>query len=68
VIAQVEKELGSRLTETDREKLSSGGVRWQNRVQFVRLRLIKQGDMVGGSPRGVWEISESGRKRLAEQT
>lgn len=65
-IAQVEKEMGERLTDVDREELSSGGIRWQNRVQFVRLKLIKNGDMVAGSPRGVWEISPAGRERVAK--
>lgn len=66
VIAQVEKEMGTRLTDVDREELSSGGVRWQNRVQFVRLKLIKRGEMVDGSPRGIWEISPAGRERIAK--
>lgn len=65
VIAQVEKEMGERLTEVEREELSSGGIRWQNRVQFVRLKLIKKGEMVDGSPRGIWEISPAGRDRIA---
>lgn len=65
VVAQVEKEIGPRLTDIDREELSSGGIRWQNRVQFVRLKLIKKGDMVEGSPRGIWEISPAGRERIA---
>ena len=66
VIAQVEKEIGARLTEVDREELSSGGVRWQNRVQFVRLKLIKKGEMVDGSPRGIWEVSPAGRDRISK--
>lgn len=66
VIAQVDKEMGARLTDVDREELTSGGVRWQNRVQFVRLKLIKKGDMVDGSPRGIWEISPAGRERIAK--
>jgi hypothetical protein len=65
VIAQVEKEMGARLTDVDREELSSGGVRWQNRVQFVRLKLIKKGHMVDGSPRGIWEITPAGRERIS---
>lgn len=65
VVAQVEKEIGPRLTDVDREKLSSGGIRWQNRAQFVRLKLIKKGEMVDGSPRGIWEISPAGRDRIS---
>jgi hypothetical protein len=55
------------LTEVDRQQLSSGDVRWRNRAQFVRLRLVEQGDMVKDSPRGVWEISEQGQRRLAAE-
>jgi hypothetical protein len=65
---EVLDELGTRLdgqlTEVDRQTLGSGDVRWRNRAQFVRLRLVEQGDMVRNSPRGIWEITEQGRRRL----
>jgi hypothetical protein len=64
-VTKVEKEIGPHLTDVDREELSSGGIRWQNRVQFVRLKLIKNGEMVDGSPRGIWEITPAGRDRVA---
>jgi hypothetical protein len=64
VIALVEKELDPKLTAVDREKLSAGDVRWKNRAQFVRLKLVEKGEMASGSPRGTWEISDLGRKRL----
>ena len=66
---EVLDELGTRLdgqfTEVDRHELASGDVRWRNRAQFVRLRLVEQGDMVKDSPRGMWELSEQGQRRLA---
>jgi hypothetical protein len=65
VLDELGKRLRDRLTDVDHEKLVSGDVRWRNRAQFVRLRLVEQGDMVKDSPRGVWEISEQGRRRLA---
>lgn len=65
---EVLDELGTRLkgqlTEVDRQELASGDVRWRNRAQFVRLRLVEQGDMVKDSPRGIWELSEQGRRRV----
>ncbi len=64
VIALVEKELDPKLTDVDRGKLSAGDVRWKNRAQFVRLKLVEKGEMASGSPRGTWEISDRGRKRL----
>lgn len=64
VIEELGVALASRLTPADRDLVSSGLVRWKNRAQFVRLNLIKAGDMVKGSPRGMWEISDKGRQRL----
>jgi hypothetical protein len=64
VIERVGKILDSKLTPLDREPLISGGIRWQSRVQFVRLRLIQQGLMIKETGRGVWAISDSGRTHL----
>lgn len=64
VLDELETRLGDQLTDVDRQELTTGNVRWRNRAQFVRLRLIEQGDMVKDSPRGVWEISEQGRRRI----
>lgn len=65
VLDELGKRLADQFTDVDREELASGDVRWRNRAQFVRLRLVEQGDMVKDSPRGMWEISEQGRRRLA---
>lgn len=67
VVDRLGKKLDDRLTEGDRETLSSGEIRWRNRVQFVRLGLIKSGHMVKDSPRGVWEITDAGRQRVTEE-
>ena len=39
-------------------------IRWKNRVQFVRLRLVQAGLVEKDSPRGVWEITPEGRDRI----
>ena len=44
--------------------LDSGLLRWKNRVQFVRLKLVQAGQVTKGSPRGVWEITSAGRDRV----
>jgi len=64
VVERLETELEGKLTETDRKVLRSGKVRWKNRVQFVRLTLIKKGYMAKDSPRGVWEITDEGRAHV----
>lgn len=66
VVKRVGKKLENKLTEADLETLNSGEVRWLNRVQFVRLDLIKEGSMVKDSPRGIWEVTDAGRSRVAE--
>lgn len=46
------------------ETLQSGGSKWTNRIQWVRQKLVEKGEM--GSPaRGVWRITDKGRRRLA---
>lgn len=66
VVDLLGKKLEGKLTDVDRETISSGDIRWRNRVQFVRLGLIKEGLMAKDSPRGVWEITDEGRKRVAQ--
>ena len=45
------------------EQIPTGGNKWTNRIQWVRQHLINKGEL--SSPeRGIWEITEKGRKRL----
>ena len=60
----VGEELDDRLTPADRERLSSGDIRWKNRVAFVRLRLVERGDLDANAPRGTWQITDQGRERV----
>ncbi len=60
VIDEVGRRVKDRLTPLDREPVTSGGLRWQNRVQFARLRLIDRGLVKKASPRGLWEITAQG--------
>ena len=65
VLDELGERLADRLMPADFDRLDTGNVRWRNRAQFVRLRLIDRGDIATGSPRGVWEITDQGRARLA---
>ena len=62
IVQAVGERLGSRLTDLDKEPLAGGAIRWENRVQFVRLKLIQRGLMTKEAPRGTWAISEEGKK------
>jgi len=66
VVEAVGRELKDDLMPADTEKLTSGSVRWQSRLQFVRLRLIERGHLDKNAPRGVWAITAAGRAVLAE--
>jgi Arc/MetJ family transcription regulator len=57
-------ELHDTLMPADFENLESGSVRWHSRLQFVRLRLIKRGEMDREAPRGIWRITDAGRAAL----
>jgi negative regulator of replication initiation len=66
VVDAVGRELKDDLLPADFENLNSGAVRWQSRLQFVRLRLIERGYLDKNAPRGVWAITDAGRSALAE--
>ena len=66
VIATVGERLCDRLTPLDYQPLRSGGIRWRNRAQFARLRMVERGLMEKGSPPGIWKITEAGRQFLDE--
>jgi hypothetical protein len=65
---EITEAVGAQLQDTllpaDFENLESGSVRWHSRLQFVRLRLIKRGEMDREAPRGIWRITDSGRAAL----
>jgi len=66
VLKAVEKKMKGKLNKHDYQPLSSSGglLRWQNTAQWCRYKLVQEGLMKQGSPRGIWEISEDGRKWL----
>ena len=63
----VTREFKSLLTEEDlaaRLPSSPSTFKWHNLVQWVRQRLVDRGD-IDGTTRGVWKISNQGRKRVS---
>ena len=54
------------LTQRDFEPLKSGEIRGGNRARFARLRMKERGLLNDTSHRGIWEITEAGRKHLAQ--
>jgi hypothetical protein len=66
IVDAVGRELKSELLPADFETLDSGTVRWQSRLQFVRLRLIERGYLDRETPRGIWGITDEGRHALTD--
>jgi len=66
VVDEVGKRLSARLTSLDKERLASGGIRWQNRIQFVRLRLAEEGLIERNTRRGVWALTDAGMAKASE--
>jgi hypothetical protein len=66
VIEEVGRRLDGRLTVADRDELESGGIRWQSRAQFARLRLAERGLINKHAPRGIWAITPEGTMALEE--
>lgn len=69
VLALVKK-MKSKLKKVDYEALASnrGLARWENTAAWARWKLIQLGLMAKDSPRGVWEITPSGREYLAKES
>ena len=68
VLDAVGKKLAGTLNEYDRQRLSSGPaheIRWRNTAEWCRNKMARDGLLKTDSPRGVWEISDKGRKALS---
>lgn len=66
VIDALGARMSDQLTAADREELRMGEVRWRNRARFARLKMRERGLLSNKSHRGVWELTDDGRRYLAE--
>jgi predicted transcriptional regulator len=65
ILEKVELKMKHILNSVDYEKLPSGVmIRWQNTAQWERYVMVKDGLLRSDSPKGIWEITEKGRKFL----
>lgn len=69
VIIQVEKIMARKLNDYDKQPLLSAPSfpRWRNTVQWARNALVKDGLMANDSPKGIWAITDAGRKSITVQ-
>jgi restriction system protein len=68
VLKAVEEMMADQLNKYDYQSIPSNPkiIRWENNAQWARVKLIEQGFMASDSPRGIWEITDAGRERVAQ--
>jgi hypothetical protein len=54
----------ARLSPADYTKVQTGEARWWNATCWERSDLVKEGYLRSDSPRGRWELSEEGRRKV----
>jgi len=64
VLTRLEEEL--KLLDGDRKLLESGQIRWQKNAAVGRYKLAKKGE-VDSPQRGIWHITEKGKKRYEKE-
>lgn len=70
VLNLVRKSIGNSFNKYDKQLLTSSPStpRWRNTAQWARNGLVNDGLLSRNSPKGIWEITEAGRKVLAESS
>lgn len=68
VLERVYQEMKPHLKPIDLKPLPSDAKtpRWRNTAQWARNSMVREGLLRNDSPRGVWAITERGRKYLAD--
>ena len=64
VIEQVEIKMKNQLKPGDYEPNRDRLPKWKKGVHFQRLAMVHEGLLVKNSPRGIWRITEHGRRWL----
>jgi hypothetical protein len=67
VLTDVGNMMAASLNDYDKQPLPSApsSPRWRNTAQWARAALVKDGLMANDSLKGVWQITEAGRKAVA---
>jgi len=62
ILDRVYEVVEDQLSEVDLRLISGGQYSWQNTAQWERLVMKKEGLLKTDSPKGIWEISDSGKR------
>lgn len=70
VLSLVGEQMKDQLRDVDWQPLQKdpNTLRWENTAMWARYKLIQQGLLRNDSPKGIWEITESGRRYLEEHS
>jgi hypothetical protein len=60
VLAYLKQQLNGRFTAADLEHLTTGAIRWENKAEWERHLMVREGLLKPDSPRGIWELSDKG--------
>lgn len=68
VLKIVEQKLKGKLNKYDYENIPSdpSKIRWKDTASWCRNTLVNEGLLSSNSPKGIWEITEKGRKYLED--
>lgn len=67
VMDLVGKKMSHQLNKIDRERLTSGVIRWRNTIAFERNAMVELGLLKSNSSRGFWEITPEGKRALRQR-
>ncbi len=69
VLDKVYEKMKDRLNQYDLEGLPSNPKqkRWENTAQWARNTMVNEGLLSSSSPRGIWEITEKGKRFYAQK-
>ena len=65
-LIKIHEKMRPYLTHQDYEILLNNRARWQNSVRWTRQNMKMKGYLKEDSPRGIWEITNTGRQHLAK--
>ena len=61
----VEKKMTGRLKQSDLARNRDGTIKWSKHLDYQRLAMVHEGLLQRNSARGVWEITENGKRWLS---
>ena len=62
----VENKMNNRLKPSDYELNRDRTTKWAKQLDYQRLAMVHEGLLQSNSPRGTWEITDSGRRWLSQ--